>query len=535
MTRESEAQISQGIPQSSKSERTQSAAFREVLNQFSKLEIPEEKIGLLLEFMRGALADKTPKLKDYWEAKRICLPLFKEDLKPQVRSHLWEDYIRISAEVRHLKEILNEQAAFVVEQIELAIQSTEIDLEKYDSLLNASASVCFSEECFLLKTKQDFYASIQQELNLLNILAARVNSLRREAIRTGMRSREKNQFLERLSQMGDKIFPRRKELIKKISQEFLDDVLIFINKTLLPENLKHASIFHLREEVKTLQSLAKELTLDTRTFTQTRLSLSKLWDLLVEQSKERKKDFNEKKEFFQKNFDLCLGKIKLLAQKCQTSDYTMEEAMKLSHEILNFMKTVTLGKEDIRLLKDEIIKARLPLYDQINKEQELRKQELETIQNQRLHKIEDFKQRIHLVLQKVSEHPIEKLSEIREELHKQLLLLPVSQAEKELLDYSLKELRDQILDKKEKALSLLSDQQIQSLQDLKTLLEEWRRQKQETRTQLDNYRKALSKSGYDFEKAMLYRQLQDEEKARLAKINHTIEDIEEKIYKLENS
>ena len=71
--------------------------------------------------------------------------------------------------------------------------------------------------------------------------------------------------------------------------------------------------FALRDEIKVLQILAKEMTLDTHAFTETRLELSKCWDFLKECDKERKKEMAEKKEFFKKNVDLIMDKIKPLS------------------------------------------------------------------------------------------------------------------------------------------------------------------------------------------------------------------------------
>src|ERR1700733_14369049 len=71
-----------------------------------------------------------------------------------------------------------------------------------------------------LEEKADFYTSLQAEINILNTQAARINSLRKELIKTEMRVRKKNKFFQRLSAAGDKVFPRRKELIQDVSHQF---------------------------------------------------------------------------------------------------------------------------------------------------------------------------------------------------------------------------------------------------------------------------------------------------------------------------
>lgn len=514
-------------------EKPTSPILKELTGQLEKLGSAEEKIRHCLQFMRAAVSDKTPRFKDYWEAKRLCLPMFKETLPPHVRSLLWAEYIEISTEARHLKDTLDEQAAFAMEQIDLAIRAIETDLEKIEELIEQTSSWTLPEGCQTLQAKKELYTKLQRELNLLNTLAARVNSFRKEVIRTEMRIRFKNKFFDRLSKAGDKVFPKRKELIRQISAEFLADVKKFSETC--SGDLKDASIFDLREEIKALQILAKELTLDTQAFTQTRLELSKCWDFLKECDKERKKEMAEKREFFKKNVDLIMDKIRPLAERCQAETFSMDEAMKQSNDILSFMKTLELGRDEVRYLKDEIVKARNPVFEREKKEQEAREKEIEESQRQRRDKIEDFKRRLQEACDQVSEKTVEELLSMRNELFKQLAALSATHAEKELLEHSLKELRDRIIDKKEKAIASLSDEERNSHHHLKQMLEEWKAQKQEIRIQLETYRTALAGSGFDFEKAMRYRELMNEEKARLDKANSAIEEIETKIEELENT
>ena len=535
MTSESKISAPETTVPQEKQERPASPVLKELIVELGKLTSGEEKIQKCLAVMKAALSDKTVRFRDYWEAKRLCLPFFKENLAGSARSTLWAEYIEISTEARHLKETLDEQSAFAVEQIDLAIQAIEKDLEKIDELVAQVSHWTVPEECETLRSKKDLYTKLQRELDVLNTLAARVNSLRKEVIRTEMRIRFKNKFFDRLSKAGDKIFPQRKELIRQISAEFLTDVKSFAAKCGSAQSSKDAPIFTLRDEIKFLQILAKEMTLDTHAFTETRLELSKCWDVLKECDKERKKEIAEKKEVFQKNVELIMDKIRPLAERCQAETFSMDEAMKQSGDILSFMKTIDLGRDEVRYLKDEIAKARTPVIERERKEQEIREKEIEESQRQRRDKIEDFKRRLQEAADQVSEKTIEELLSLKDELTKQLGILSATHAEKELLEHSLKEFRDRIIEKKEKAIASLSAEEQNSLQHLKQMLEEWKVQKQEIRLQIETYRKALAGSGFDFDKAMRYRTLMDEERIRLDKVNHAIEDIEAKIEELEST
>lgn len=501
--------------------------MQELHDQLGKLGTAEEKISLCLEFMRKSLSEsQVPRFKDFWDAKNLCLPIFKESLPPSVRSKLWAEYVELSTEVRRLKEILDEQSAFAVEQIDLAIAALEKDLQQYEQALSSAAPFKIPEECSSLKKKGESYSKIQHELNLLNTLASRVNALRKEVMKTEMRIRHKNKFFERLSKAGDNIFPKRKELIKQVSADFTADIQAFAKDNFEGEMGKKTPLFALREEIKALQQLAKELTLDTQSFTQTRLELSRLWDLLREKEKERKKESEEKKEVFKKNYDLVMDKIKPFAERCKGENFSMEEASKQAQDISSLMKELELGREEVRLLKEELQKARQPVYDRIRQQEEAREKVIQEAHRQKREKFETVQKQIDDVLARIETETIEALAAEKERLSKEVDALSLTSAEKDILQHKIKEIRDRIHDKKEKSLSAAD---LKSLEELRKVLEERKAQRQEIKTHLESYRRALSGSGFDFEKAMRYRELLDEEKARLEKVNEAIDEIEDKI------
>src|SRR5579871_5179830 len=64
--------------------------FRAFLNQFEQEPSIEGKIRMSIDFMRASLAsNSTPRFKDFWEGRKLCLPLFKEHIPAKVRSQLW--------------------------------------------------------------------------------------------------------------------------------------------------------------------------------------------------------------------------------------------------------------------------------------------------------------------------------------------------------------------------------------------------------------------------------------------------------------
>ncbi len=510
-------------------------SFESILDSLENCHSYEEKIGRCLEFMRSTLSDKPVRFKDYWEIRRLSLSLFKETLSPSGRYQLWKEYLEISTEAKLLRERIDHEASFAAEQIDLAIQSIEKSLKRYEEGVAKTASISFPDNCHVLEFKRELYESSQRELNFLNTLAIRINSLRKELLKIDLKLSDKNRLFHDLSRAGNEVFPKRKELINRISSDFLASVFLFVETNLNEKMVRRSSIFKLREEIKSLQILAKELSLDTVTFNQVRIELGKCWDFLKEQGKERKKESFERRDLFQKNFNLVMEKIKSFGEWAAVETSSAEEAIKHSNEIFNFMSSIPLGADDVKKLREEIYAASIPVTERVKKKQKNREKEVEELQKLRRDKIEEFKHLLQTVLSQVDNKTIDELLIDKEELQKQLSSLSLSQAERELLEYALKELRDKVIDKKEKAFSTLSAEQLQSRCHLKQILEGCECQRQELRTQLEKYRKMLSSSSLGFEKAMLYRDLSNAEKIRLDKVNTTIKEIKEKIEELEQS
>jgi hypothetical protein len=510
-----------------------SPLFAEFLKHFEAESTTEGKIRLSIDFMRAALAHHgTPRFKDFWEGRRVCLPLFKENIPPKNRSQLWSAYIELSTEAKRLKDILDEQAAFAIEQIELAIQALERDLEHYELLLGQTQEVTLVLNGFSLEEKRGLYQQIQKELHWLNTLAARVNALRKEVVKTEMRIRIKNKLLERLSHCGDHIFPKRKELIKKVSQEFVNDVDQFIANHFQDEEFKGVPLYALREEIKHLQSIAKILTLNTHAFTETRLKLSECWDKIKGREKERKKETQVKRQTFKQNFDIVMEKIKVFAEACQ-GGMAVEECHRQSAEILDFMRNLELGREEVRILKDEIHKAKRGPLDRA-REQELERQKKEReAETLRREKINALKEELTQLLTHAVSLDSDALATKHEMLRQQFEQMSLAKAEKQIIERLFKQLKDVIDEKHEKTLLMLSEDDLKALEQLKVVLEERRQRRHEIKQQLEHYRKLLGGSGFDFEKAMMCREQIESEKATLEKINASIEEIEQKIAEIE--
>lgn len=519
--------------QDEKKERSHNAHLEAFLSELDKRKDLDEKLQYTVDFMESSLAQVgTPHFKSFWEARTICLNLFKENINPVLRAQLWTKYSELTKEARRLKEILDEQSAFAVEQIEIAIKALETDIEQFQDHLAKLSDLDFEVTTQTLRNRIGFYNDLQKELNLLNTQASRINALRKELIKTEMRVRQKNKFFQRLSLAGDKVFPRRKELIKEISTQFTADIEHFITNYFSQENIEE-SVFALREEIKSLQSFAKLLTLNTQSFTHTRMKLSECWDKIKHAEKERKKERAQQKVVHKQNADSVIEKIKAFNEAYALGQMPNHEANKVLEEISVYMRKVDLGRDEIKMLREELANARKPLVDKLKaEEQERQNQEIEKERVKR-QKLIDLKQEVETLLKDNENLTVDQLNAARDELIEKISTSNLTKSEKLDLERSMKPLRDVISEKKELALLALSDDDRQQLQNLRDVLAERRERRQEIKMQLESFRKSNVSSGMDFEQAMAQKNQISMEKERLEKINQSIKEIEDKIEELE--
>jgi hypothetical protein len=394
------------------------------------------------------------------------------------------------------------------------------------------SDIAFPKESVSLKDKQDLYTATQKELDYLNTLAMQINAMRKEIIKTEMRVRIKNKLLERLSTCGDRVFPRRKELIKNISKEFLSDVEQFASTYFKNDEIKELPLHILREEIKHLQSFAKILTLNTHSFSATRHMLSECWDKVKAQEKDRKKEILQKKQSHRENFDLVMQQITAFAEQCK-GEMTLQACNEKAQEISDYMRTVELGRDEVKALREEIVKAKKNVLERHEAKEQERLVKERGIEENRKQQIQQLKEALALLISTCDAQEIELINEKREQMLKECEQMRMNKVEKQNVDRLFKQLKDAIAEKREKALLALSEDDLKSLEQLKSLLKERMDRRCEIKNQLEHYRKALGGSGFDFEKAMQYRELIESEKSSLEKIEAAIEELECKIEEIE--
>jgi len=499
-------------------------AFKEAFDLQKNL---EERLKMSIAFMRESLAqDKTPRFKDFWETKKLCLELFKEKINPLVKAECWKEYTTLSAEAKRLKDLLEEESVFAVEQIELALQALDEEILQPESSIAKQSSLERKGESTFLSRRWDDYDSKQREVQWYLQLTTRMRDLRKSILEQEMRIRHKSRLLKKLSSIGDLFLPKKKALIALVTKEFTEDVQQFAieNFSLETHSIKQgaSSIRSLRESVKEFQQLAKQLALGTKAFTQTREVLSSCWHIVQEAGKEKKKEFLERQEQCKASYEEAVEVIRSCEKQCiESPPSTREEVAARIQKVEEELSKKSLAEQDLKGLRRELRRVEneaLKPFVERDREFSLKKEQELLAKKQALDLYKEELQKL------VREHAKSSLKELQEAYHAFAdKAFKPSLADQTTLDELRKELYEAILLKREQELAE------EDTEALEKLLGEWEEFREKTRASVERYRKEMGGSGFDFEKAMLFGKAMDLEKARLDRAAEKVLELEDKL------
>jgi hypothetical protein len=330
-----------------------------------------------------------------------------------------------------------------------------------------------------------------------------------------MRISHKNKILKRLSKLGDEIFPKRKELIKQISENFVRDIEAFAESRFPQEEGEYkVPYFAIRDEIKSLQSLAKHLTLNTQSFNKTRSVLSECWEKIKEKEKEYRESMGERLEDEKKNYEVFLPKIENFEKFCEKEEnQNRSNVLEVSGALQEEMRKTPLSRDHIKEFKERIQKARSYALDQIDQKVKEKKQAA-------LKEIEELKEKLENLIHSGKEISLEDLQKGEDALQVVYGKLNLSQMDVHFIERQFADLKSFILNKKEK---------ISSKEDLESLYDERATHLEVIKSQMEEYRKQMGTSNLDFEKAITYRELYDSAKIHYDAEVEALENLEEKL------
>ncbi|WP_100934218.1 hypothetical protein [Candidatus Chlamydia corallus] len=508
-------------------------------DEIKELASPEKKVAFILDKMRGALTatSQGPDLRLFWDLRKQCLPLFNDIEDMMKRADHWRCYIELTKEGRHLKTLQDEEGSFVVGQIDLAITCLEKDIIEFQEGIE-SKILEDGDENFLesqaLDKHRDFYKQHHTSLLWLSSFSSKIIDLRKELMNVGMRMRLKSKFFQRLSTLGNQVFPKRKEFIERVSRTFAEDVDAFVSKYFIgsdKDTLKK-TVFFLRKEIKNLQHAAKRLFVSSHVFSDTRLKLSKCWDQLkgmekeirqeqgrlrivsAENSKEVRQMLTEVSSLLTEGHDFIKVRKDLdgISKKIRALDLTHDDVISLKKELQAVFDR----------LREKQDAAEHSYQEQLTKDKQVKKEAARSLA-----------ERITAFSKTCSEGNItfesqEEWRTLKELLSKMSFLSP---AEKISLDNQLNVALQAIANFFEEQL-LSSPDSREKLTNMRQVLKQRRERRQELKDKLEQDKKLLGSSGLDFDRAMQYSTLVEEDKRALEELDASILELKQQIQQL---
>lgn len=495
------------------------------------LQNPIERVRLCIAVMRQSLSKPNyPAFFPFWEAKKCALESFKEIFTPVVRSALWGEYIELTKEARNLNDILQEQNIFSIEQLTLATQSLEKDLEEETDKISLMARIIFPKDGYTLKEREKIYNHNQLQLNFIHAIASRIQIIRRELIAIPIAIKYKGKLLQQLSRLGDRVFPRKKQMIQEMSTLFYEDVQRFTNTYFqISDNTRKEKLpplYLLKEEIKAFQKMAKVFSISSEYFFSTRKLLSECFERIKQKEKQRRLSYQEQKQKSQLEFESIYQEIQDFGKWIATESFSEKIYLEKLKELYGNINKVSFVHEQLRILRGELEKQK-----QLAEDKHLQNIQTDSSLSQR-QKTSDFFDQYNTALEKSGELSLQELLDLQRNIDKQSVNI-VFDIEREIEYQALQIDLQVIILEKQGEISWKITDSIKKRQSLTDHLHEIFTCKEGIKLQLEQLRRLNSSSGLNFQQALLCRDCIQNARDHLEKINASIEKLEEYLLELQ--
>ncbi len=349
------------------------------LEVFIASEVPvEEKLEKGIAGMRAALSGATPRMRAYWDLNGLVIPLLSLRMNPEARKKAVEGLTEIRAMRDAIKAQISSVSVQVRESTERALKELSEDIKNMALFAERTPKFTLPPACLQLLKRDADYRGIQDELAVLTPFVNRIHALRKE-ITSELPPVVSGAMRGKLSKLGDKIFPRRSELLKKASEMIREDLVAFESGSFGADGIVLKPAGALMAEIRGLQSVVRNLC-DSETFKFSRELLGRCWDRAAKVAKEvkpvaraskfEKPARREREEEgpgllpeqalrilpeVEKLHELCKGKI---------AEVTLSEARS---KLEGMMRTQGLSKKAVSEVTRKIDEACAPYYERIEK------------------------------------------------------------------------------------------------------------------------------------------------------------------------
>ena len=239
------------------------------------------------------------------------------------------------------------------------------------------------------------YNKLQGLLNWACKHATSLQSLRKELMQLSMRLGAKNRLLSRLSRLGDQIFPIKKEGVLALSQQFARDLEQFERDYFkLEEQLPSTPLFRLRAQIKELQALAKELTINTHAFKSSREILGRCWEQLKKYDKLLAKSREAKQTKVTAILEREQRELENLTRQYESGSMAQELYLRRLKELEQSARHLALPKAQLASISKAIAEKRDPILEEQRKAFQEQKRQREEQARQRASRASHFESRL---------------------------------------------------------------------------------------------------------------------------------------------
>lgn len=486
-----------------------------------------EKIEACLSLMGECLAQPNkPLFRGFWEARKLLFELFADSSLTSGDRIRYQGICKdLSRDALLLKERVKEVSNFAAQQIELAIQAMKVELSEAVAVPDDWDSDVLPES---LEASSRFYFESHSRLLRLSALAERLRGLREEVLSISMRGKLKRKLLDGLSEVGNILFPEKRELSRVLGDRFLEDIESFI-QGVGNSNFPSKPALHLLSEVRRFQALAKELQLTRTTFKSARVSLSACWDRLNAIISQKREKFAERKETSKANCGTVRAKIESLIEKHRESvlsDDRFEGELAL---IQREMRNLDLDRESVFFLKKMIQDAKTPIAERRVKDMENKKETDRQAAQEREKCLQDLRACLADLLDRVlafDEKDLTPFDGEYRDLCERCRTPLLWRSDKVTLDKLLKQIKHALDDRKRAPLMELSSTGEESVETIRSRLEQLIVCRNEVKERLDIHKKNVGSSGLDLERALYLGQMMQQDKERLSELKRVIAEMD---------
>lgn len=326
-------------------------------------------------------------------AKKAFLENFKT-YQSQDKQKIWKEFTEVADSARAIKKHQEEEGEFAAEMIAKALDAHEQDLQSTQAV---SMYHALFEKVTSFKTVKEDLRNTLTRLKFLSVKGSQLQSLRQELSKTGMRLSIKGKLFDRLSKLGDSVFPIKKELNKQLIDTFNSGLDAFIKACNKREDGDEILF-----EIRIIQSFLKEMTLRKQEYDLIKTSLDPLWKkavILKDKNASMMQEAQAKSLEIKNSFESEFATIKALVEEGKD-----QEAKKVYESLTLKLKDRSIQKHDYKALKYDLELASKPIFDRLKEQKDLKSELLKKLASEK----EELKHKYFTILDDEKVNPEDK-------------------------------------------------------------------------------------------------------------------------------